>query len=88
MLPWMKDNKKSVAGLIMAKRKPEGGFAEGGEVEESQENYGLTACAEDFLKAVEAKDAKACAKAFQDMFDICESQPHEEYPHDENEDTE
>lgn len=78
MLPWMKDNKKSVAGLIMAKRKPDGGFEDMDPSEDSKENYGLTACAEDILKAIEAKDAKALAKGLQDAFDVLESQPQEE----------
>lgn len=83
-LPWMKDQKKSVAGLIMAKRKPDGGFEDVEQPEESKENYGLTACAEDILKAIEAKDAPALAKAFQDAFDVLETRPHDEPEHSED----
>ena len=73
-------NKGSVASEIMKRRKPDGSITE----ESPKENYGLMACAEDFLRAVEAKNPSQIAKAFQDMFDVCESQPHQEYNHDED----
>lgn len=86
MLPWMKDQKKNVAGVIMATRKPDGGFRDESTPETSfSDSDGLQACAEDIIKAIEAKDAKALATALQDAFDVMESQPHDE---NSSEDTE
>ena len=45
----------------------------------------LLSAAEDLLKAIEDKDAKAVAMAFKEMFESCEKEPHDEYEHDEDE---
>jgi hypothetical protein len=45
----------------------------------------LEAAMHPLLKAVESKDIKAMAKAFSDAFQIADISPHEEYPH-ENDD--
>ena len=39
---------------------------------------GKQAAAEDILQAIEDKDAEALAEAFENMFVILESEPHEE----------
>ena len=77
ILPFLKP--KKVAGLIIAKRKPDGSkqeMYEGGE-----ENSGLEACAEDLMRALNSKDAKAVAEALKAAFEICDAAPHVEGEH-------
>lgn len=62
-------------------RKPDG--ATDKQPENTEEDQGLTACAEAAIRAIHAKDASALAKAWQDGFEILESQPHEEAPGEE-----
>ncbi len=75
MLPFLKP--KPQTGIIVETRKSDGGS----KPDESEENHGLTACAEDLIRAVHAKDAKAVASALQAAFEVCESYPHEEGEH-------
>ncbi len=84
-LPFLR--KKQVAGLIMAKRKPDGSneVMENQE-EKSEQDYDssdLKACAEDLIRAVENKDVDGVAAALKAAHDICDSQPHEEYSEEE-----
>lgn len=44
----------------------------------------LEAAMHPLLKAVESKDIKAMAQAFSDAFQIADISPHDEYPHDED----
>lgn len=37
------------------------------------------------LQAIEAKDLKAMASAFSDAFQIADASPHDEYPHESEE---
>ena len=74
MLPFLKP--KTVAGLIISKRKPDGGSEESHS--EGNENDSIEASAEALIRAVHAKDAKAVASAMRDAFQILESEPHEE----------
>ena len=76
MLPFLKP--KQVAGLIIQKRASDGSKEE--KPEDSQDQ-GLEAAAEDFIRAVHAKDAKGVAAAFRAAFEMLESEPHEEGPH-------
>ncbi len=78
MLPFLKQ--KPVAGIIIAKRKPDGQ----NELE-GDDSAPLEACASDLIQAIHAKDAKAAAEAFKAAFEILEASPHEESPHLEDE---
>lgn len=79
MLPFLKPRK--VAGLIMAVRKPDGSKMETGM--EGDEDQGLMSCGEDLIKAVHAKDASAVVAAIKAAFEILDSEPHVEGPHEE-----
>jgi len=76
MLPFLKV-KKADGGMITQLRKPDEG-------KEPLQDPGLEMAMEDMCKAHDARDYKAMAKAFQAAFQILESQPHEEAPHDES----
>lgn len=82
MLPFLKP--KTVAGLIISHRKPD----ESKEQEEMPEtgDEGLVSAAEDIIRAYETKDAKKLAEAFKAAFQICDSMPHEEGPHEDSND--
>ncbi len=73
MLPFLKNRR--VAGTVMEYRKPDGASEKAPEDEQDQS---LISCAEAAIRAINAKDAEALAKAFQDAFDVMESQPHDE----------
>lgn len=78
MLPMMKKDKGRIASMIVGSiKKDENGHEVESEVEET--GYGLEECMNKFLVAFQAGDAKKAAEAFKEAFDICESQPHEEY---------
>lgn len=81
MLPYLKAKRQP--GLIIATRKADGGKIENGM--EGEEDQGLMACAEDLIRAIHAKDAQAVAGAFKAAFELCETQPHDEYNHEEDE---
>jgi len=76
-------NPKKMASVIIASRKPDGKIETEGE--EGEENAGLVSAAEDLLRAIATKDATAVAQALQSAFEICDSQPHEEGEHTEEE---
>ena len=65
-LPFMKN--KSVAGLIISQRKPDGTT----EPEESNEeqDQGLDACSEALIRAIHSKDAKAVSSALRDIQEL------------------
>jgi hypothetical protein len=46
----------------------------------------LEAAMRPLLGALESKDLKAMARAFSDAFQIADISPHEEYPHDDEQD--
>lgn len=77
MLPFLKP--RQVAGVIIAKRKPDGGTVT--EAPEGDDMQPLEAACDDILRAIGAKDSKQLASAIQAAFEICDSQPHEEGPH-------
>ena len=49
--------------------------------EEGEGGEGKEACMEEFLAAVHAKDVSRAVEAFDDLFELWESEPHEEGPH-------
>lgn len=76
MIPFLKDkNKNSSSGVSIEIRKPD--------MPESEENHGLMECMKQLSNALHSNDSKAAAQAFKDAFEICESYPHDEYEHDE-----
>ena len=81
MLPFLKP--KHQTGIIIAQRKPDGKEELHGP--EDQEDAGLEAAAADLIRAVHAKDEAAVAAALRAAFEICDSEPHEEGEHEENE---
>lgn len=81
MLPFMKP--KQVAGLIVKQRKPDGNSVE--QPVENEENQDLEVCAEEIIRAIMAKDAKALATAIESAFQIMELRPHDEVSHEDSE---
>lgn len=87
MLPFLKPRPQ--VGVIVRERKPDGGSKEQGM--EGQDSPGLMACAEDLIRAINSKDARSVMSALKSMFEIMDSEPHEEGPHtneDSNEESE
>lgn len=87
-------NKKKIATLIVSRiKKPDfvqklGDESKTGSYdlpEKEEEGMGLKAAMEDFLRAVEAKDARGMAEAFKAACECAELEPSDEY---ENEDDE
>ena len=78
-IPFLKNRAKD-AGLITQicapDEKPE---------QEHEEDHGLMSAASDILDAIETKDHKKLASAIRATFQICDSEPHEEGPHLEEE---
>lgn len=74
MLPFLQP--KKMAGIIMAKVKPEGGVETTGE--EGEMDHGFLAAAEALISAIHSKDAGAVAKALHEAFEIADAMPHEE----------
>lgn len=71
MLPFLAKIRQRDNSEIVTRSPDEG--------KEPEQNHGLAACAQSLIDSIHNKDAKGAAQAFQDMFTICESQPHEEY---------
>lgn len=82
MLPFQKD-KKTIAGLIIAKRKPDGGHEEF--TSEDSDSDGLEMACQEMMKAFKADDSKAFSAALRSAFEILDSEPHEEYDHSQDE---
>lgn len=83
-LPFLQ-NKKTIAGVIMSKRKPEGGSEETSGTE--ADNYdGIEECMKGFKRAFEEGDTKSMAKHFKEAFQIADSEPHNEGEHTNEED--
>ena len=80
MLPFLQ--KRRSAGLIVETRKADGDKTQAPETPEGgEEDQGLIAAAEAAIRAINAKDSNALAKAWRDGFEILESQPHIEAEH-------
>lgn len=74
MLPFLKLNKEAGASgpVESVKRQPD----------EDSEYDMLESAAEDLIAAVHSKDVKLARSALLAAFQICDSQPHEEGPHE------
>jgi len=74
MLPFLKHSKEaSVAGPVEVKHR---------EPDEEADYDMLESAAEDLISAVHAKNVKSVSAALRAAFEILESQPHEEGPHE------
>ncbi len=81
MLPFLKKNMSS-GMMTTSVRKPDTSKEdEGGK----SDTDGIEYCAQDLIDAVRSGDKQAAARALKDAFEILESQPHEEYDHNEQE---
>lgn len=80
LLPFLKNKHKKDASVIVQERAPDS-------PEEPSENEGLEAAAQDILSAISSNDAKSLAMALRAAFEICDSLPHVEGPHLEEEES-
>lgn len=83
MLPFLKSKPAQVAGIVVKIRKPDSDDQDA--KEPHKEDNGLEACAHDLINAVHARDVKGVQEALKAAFEICESYPHEEGPHEDEE---
>lgn len=74
MLPFLKKKEVPAAGLIVKTRAPD----EKPNENQDDSHIAIESCAQELIRAIHAKDAKAAAMAIKDAFDILESMPHEE----------
>ncbi len=74
MLPFLKP--KTIAGLIISKRKPDGSVEE--QHTQGEEDTGLDSCSEALIRAVHSKDARAVSSALKHAFELLELQAREE----------
>lgn len=85
MLPFLKP--KTLAGLIITKRKPDDSAA-GKPTEDDHmdgdDNHALMSAAEDLIKAVHSKDAAAVAAAWRAGSEILESEDEESSPQEQS----
>lgn len=81
MLPMF--DKRTIASVIGSRRGKHPDIEINSEVEapDSNLNPALKAAAEDVLRAIDTKSPIDLAKALKAAFDICDSEPHEEGPH-------
>lgn len=76
MLPFLKKAQEGSASMPVEHVKRESD-------EESESDYDmLDSAAEDLIQAVHSKDVKAVSSALKAAYEMCESQPHEEGPHE------
>lgn len=78
MLPFLKP--KTIAGLIIKHRISGGNNLQ--EDREDKQDQGLEAACEDILMAISSKDAEHLSHALRAAFDILDSEPHVEGPHE------
>jgi hypothetical protein len=82
MLPFLKKKEAPVAGIVIKTRTPDEKPAE--EMSEVDDQMmAVESCAQELIRAVHARDAKAVAMALIDAFDILESLPHDEAKEDQ-----
>lgn len=78
-MPFLKP--KSVAGVIVSHRKPDGGKME--QPNESDQDHAMEAAAEDIIRAISSKDSQHLAHALRSAFEILQSEPDKENSFDE-----
>lgn len=79
MLPFQRDKKTSVAGLIIKNRAPD--VKPEDQQQEDDPAAAIDACSKSLIDAIHARDIKAASQAIKDAFDILESMPHDEVDH-------
>lgn len=75
MLPFLA-KPRSQTGVTTELRKPD--------KEQPAEDHSMMACAQDIIDAIHAGDRKRLAATLRSMFEILESEPHQEGPHIED----
>lgn len=63
--------------MIVKNRAPD----EKSEENQDDSSAAHSACAKEIISAIESKDATRLAEALKDMFNILDSEPHKEYDH-------
>ena len=83
MLPFLKNKKDAgiVSGVQIKTREPD-------KTEENQEDSSLDMCCKDIISAIHSRDHKALASALKDALQDLDSQPPEEGPNPNDEDSE
>lgn len=74
MLPFLKRNHEASASTPVESIKREH--------DEDVEFDVLESAAQDLIDAMHSKDVKATAEALRAAFELCDSEPHEEGPHE------
>lgn len=82
MLPFLRP--KAQVGITVKTRPSD---SDDTQMDESSDSEGLESAMEDLCHALDAKDYRRAADAFKAAFDMLESQPHEEVPHTEGEES-
>lgn len=77
MLPFLKKSQPSAVGVIVKHRAPD----EKPEENQDDSQAAHNACAREIISAIEAKDESRLAEALKDIFNILDSEPHKEYDH-------
>ena len=82
MLPFLKNKQANSAGLFVKEREPD----QPKEEKDMSHDEALDSCAKDVMSSIQRQDAKSLKEALKDFFEICDSMPHEEGEHtNENE---
>jgi len=81
MLPFLMPEKRKDTGMIVVDRRPDEEAAK----DTPEDLTGIEVAMEEFCAAVDKKDFKGMAKAFKAAFEMLESMPHDEAPHEEQE---
>lgn len=82
MIPPFMSKKKTV-GLIVEHRQPDGNIQESHSTDD--EEHAHIAAAEDILRAIKDNDPRHLALALKAAFEIFDSEPHVEGPHENEE---
>lgn len=86
-LPFLRRKQTGIAGPLTEYRKPDP-EGEGHHDKEDNDNEGLHACARDIISCIESKDEAGLAAALKSAFELCDSEPHEEGPHTNEQESE
>lgn len=84
MLPFL-EPKKMTSVIIARRGKPDLETAPEVDMSQDKMDPAMKAAAEDVMRAIEGKSVHDLARALQSAFEICDSMPHEEGPHFEEE---
>lgn len=79
MLPFLKNKNRQPGGITTTYRSPDGLDTS----PPSNDLEGIEACAKEICQAIESKDYSKLANALKAVFQIFDSAPHTEGPHEE-----